>query len=220
MKKPLALLPLAALALAACNPPSTPTADPLTLTFTGAGTVTNFAPAKDYSLTISGDTSKGIVGTLKADKAVSVSITADTAKTLKFFSSQAFYDDLKARNCDISKLQVVDVEYAYLSSLDFTTSNGTSSYLEMSTETPNADGTIATKRTTFYYAKGSGSIKGTASCPNSVASNYNMVLKPGWNEVSRTNIYNPTTKTSSAITFDTVSQKNSYSGQWRAFSRQ
>ncbi|GHG34484.1 hypothetical protein GCM10017784_30370 [Deinococcus indicus] len=218
MKKKLALLPLAVLILASCD--RTPATDPRTLTFTGVGVVTNFAPSKDYSLTIPGDTSKSVVGTLKADKSVSVSITADAVSKLSFSSSQTFYNNLKASNCDVSKLQIVNVEYVNLSAFDFSTSSGNSSYAEMSTETPNSDGTITTKRTNFYYSKGEGSIKGLVSCENTVVGNYNMVLKPGWNEVSRTNTYNPTTKTSSATTFDVISQKNSYSGQWRAFSRQ
>ncbi|OWL95109.1 hypothetical protein CBQ26_13740 [Deinococcus indicus] len=189
------------------------------MTFTGSGTVKNYTPDTEYTLTSADDLSKGKLGTLKADKTVTVTVTPDMISKFGMYTTQGFYDGMKALNCDVSKLQIVNVEYGRISDLNFTTTGGTKSFIEMSVQTPNADGTVKIKKTTFSYSKGNGSIKGSVSCPGGFSGIYNMVMKPGWNESVSFHTYNPATKTASPYTYDIVSQKTTYSGDWNAFSR-
>ncbi|NTY02402.1 hypothetical protein [Deinococcus sp. JMULE3] len=187
MHKPVlaALVSLTAL-LASCRDQVTTTpVDPATLTVTSSGTLQNYTPDREYTLYASAGTSTFAVGTMKADKSVKLSITpAQGGTAMSPLSSRL--QGWKNDGCDVSKVSVVETQYRQFASFTFTTASGVAFYTLMQRSQEVGDGTINWDRTLLNYASGTGSIKGTVTCPDGFAATYNLNIKPGWNHVHYT----------------------------------
>lgn len=205
------------LALAACTPPVTGP-DPLTLNFTGTGTLQDYTPGQTYALSVPLATGTANVGEIKPDKTVSVTITPDVAKA-KSRTLSDFVNSIKAAGCDTTQLTVQDTTYRSISKLDFTTSSGTPSYVQARGETSNADGTRNVTETAFWYATTAGALNGQYTCPGGTPITYNVTLYPGWNIIQTTGLYNPTTKSTSNIRYASATNANTYTGPWYAYTK-
>ncbi|GAA5502705.1 hypothetical protein Dxin01_02449 [Deinococcus xinjiangensis] len=203
--------------LAACTTPETGP-DPLTLNFTATGTLQNYTPDQTYALSVPLATGTASVGEIKTDKAVSVTLTPEIAKA-KSRTLADFVNSIKTAGCDASQLTVQDTTYRGLSKFDFTTSNGTASYVQARSEISNADGTRSVTEKAFWYATAAGSITGQYTCPGGTPITYNVTLQPGWNVIDTTGVYNPTSKTTSSIRYTSMASTNTYTGPWYAYTK-
>lgn len=214
-----ALLPLA---LAACGPsktgttPPTPMTDPLTLSFTGTGRVSAYSESFNWSTSVPlTESQKGQtynVGTLNADKTVSVSITADQAKSMaypissikKSFFGYCDQDSLKLENSGDGLV------YRFLSAHikgnqdDF---NLVPSYRNSS------NGTLLSRtQHQFFYVTTAMKLTGTTQCTDG-AKTFNLDLQPGWNHVVRNYEYDSANQKTNSDKYE-MAQGNTYDGQW------
>lgn len=205
------------LVLAACTTPETGP-DPLTLNFTATGTLQNYTPGQTYALSVPLATGTTNVGEIKADKSVSATLTPDIAKARSRTLSD-FVNSIKTAGCDASQMSVQDTTYRSLSKFDFTTANGTASYVQARSEVTNTDGTRNVTEKAFWYATAAGSITGQYTCPGGDPITYNVTLQPGWNTIDTTGLFNPTTKTTTNIHYTSVASTNTYTGPWYAYTK-
>lgn len=219
MKKIILLVPALAAVLASCNPTETKsTVDPLTLSFTGTGTADR-AGTTELTLT---NTFNGVtqnIGKLKTDKSVSITITPDMVKAFKprLFSG---WKSNFAKGCDTSNLNITQGARYYIFAIPDYKDGSAAGYLAMGKYTKNADGTYTQTEHSFWYVDQPATVTGSDTCSISAGytrnstSNYNLTLKPGWNHVQHSYIWNPKTKSTIDDNYTVVDYSNKYDGPW------
>ncbi|GGR45589.1 hypothetical protein GCM10008959_03480 [Deinococcus seoulensis] len=220
MKKHLSLLPLAALALAACNPTPTPIVEPVdatTLSLTATGKVDGDVVTTDQKLKAYFYGHEFEVGMIKADDTVSMTLTPAMFDA----APRKTFTDWKAgmTNCDTSKLNVVTDAHFLSVSQAYRDSTADADHLIRPGEVVrSADGSISTyKMVSFYYAKSKAVVTGNLLC-GSASTNFNLQLYPGWNKVAIEYTYNHDLDAIVGTReYKSAGGIQTYSGKWVAF---
>lgn len=220
LKTSLALV-ASALLLASCggggSTSTTPT-DPTTLTLTSNGRVQNFTPDREYTLSYDTGISLIQVGSMKTDKSVAISITAEQGSQ-NMSTLSAWHARMQAAKCDVTTLTVADTSYRVHTYYPFTQADGTKMYTVMQRATAVGDGTYNWDRTHMFYVKTAGGMKGTSNC-SGVVTAFNIELKPGWNVVHQTFNENPADMSWKNHQYTSGNPLTTVTGNWYAYKSQ